>query len=107
MDRNGNGQIDDGTELFGNYTPGRADGSDITTANGFEALRYLQGTTYGFARPDTVIDQFDEGFGRLLLWRDLNHNGISEPGELQVRGGGGRDGDRARVQGEKARRSLR
>ena len=32
--------------------------------------------------PDGRLDVNDPVFKRLLLWRDLNHNGISEPGEL-------------------------
>jgi hypothetical protein len=36
LDRNGNGRVDDGSELFGNYTP-LSDGR--TAGNGFEALR--------------------------------------------------------------------
>lgn len=75
MDRNGNGVIDDGSELFGNRTPAYRDG-DITTVNGFEALRFLEGNL------DRKIDAADRAFGTLLLWRDSNHNGISEPDEL-------------------------
>jgi hypothetical protein len=82
MDRNGNGQIDDGSELFGNHTPAYADRSDLTTANGFEALKFLGSPSYGVAVPDGAISARDAAFSRLLLWRDANHNGISEPEEL-------------------------
>ena len=82
MDRNGNGQIDDGSELFGNHTPAHADRNDLMTANGFEALKYLGSPSYGISVPDSQIDSRDAAFGRLLLWRDANHNGISEPDEL-------------------------
>ena len=75
MDRNGNGVIDNGSELFGNHTPAYP-GRDVTTINGFEALRFLQDNL------DRKIDAADRAFGRLLLWRDSNHNGISEPEEL-------------------------
>lgn len=86
MDRNGNGRIDDGTELFGNYTPAYNDRRDITTANGFVALRFLETPSYGQSLPDGSIDERDAPFSRLLLWRDRNHNGISEPNELEPLG---------------------
>jgi hypothetical protein len=89
MDRNGNGRIDDGSELFGNRTPAHADRSDATTPNGFEALAYLESPSYGPSVPDGQIDGHDTAFRRLLLWRDLNHNGISEPEEIQPLSGSG------------------
>jgi hypothetical protein len=82
MDRNGNGTIDSGAELFGNATPAYP-GTDVTTPNGFEALKFLELPDYGVNRPDEVLDVNDAAFGRLLLWRDANHNGISEVEELQ------------------------
>ena len=66
IDRNGNGTIDDGTELFGDQRG---------AANGFEELRKLD--TNG----DGIIDERDADFDKLLLWID-NGNGITEPGEL-------------------------
>jgi hypothetical protein len=84
LDRNGNGFIDSGAELFGNHTPTtNISDSDVTAANGFEALRFAEGPSFGRSRRDGVIDARDAVFSRLVLWRDLNHNGISEPGELQ------------------------
>jgi hypothetical protein len=83
MDRNGNGLIDDGSELFGNYTPAYARDDGTTTPNGFEALAYLESPSYGRSVGDGQIDARDAAFFRLLLWRDLNHNGISERDELQ------------------------
>jgi hypothetical protein len=84
LDRNGNGFIDSGAELFGNHTPTtNTSQSDITAANGFEALRFSEGPSFGRSRRDGVVDARDAVFSRLVLWRDLNHNGISEPGELQ------------------------
>lgn len=68
IDRNGNGVIDDGTELFGDQNGAR---------NGFEELRRLD--TNG----DGIIDERDADFDKLLLWRD-NGNGITEPGELMT-----------------------
>jgi hypothetical protein len=83
LDRNGNGRIDDGSELFGNHTPAYADRADVTTANGFEALRFTETSSYGASRRDRLIDAKDAVFSQLLLWRDRNHNGISEPEELE------------------------
>jgi hypothetical protein len=81
MDRNNNGIIDNGTELFGNVTPKFDDPCD-TTPNGFEALKYLENEFYGNFVADGVIDRRDDAFWRLLLWYDRNHNGQSEPDEL-------------------------
>jgi hypothetical protein len=89
LDRNGNGRIDDGSELFGNHSPAYADQADPTAANGFEALRFGQGPSYGSSTADGLVDERDAIFHRLLLWRDVNHNGISEPEELQPLAGSG------------------
>lgn len=80
MDRNGNGRIDDGTELFGNHTPVTVGGETATTANGFEALKFLRSPSSGAGQ---ILGAADPEFARLLLWRDRNHNGISEPDELR------------------------
>lgn len=83
MDRNGNGRIDSGAELFGNLTPAYADEPDgPRAANGFVALLFTEGPSYGRSVADRVIDVKDAIFPRLLLWRDANHNGISEADEL-------------------------
>src|SRR5687767_8024630 len=83
MDRNGNGRIDDGSELFGNNTPVYATGARITASNGFEALKFLENSTFGRSERNGVINASDAAFARLLLWTDRNHNGLSEPDELQ------------------------
>jgi hypothetical protein len=83
LDRNGNGRIDDGTELFGNHTPARPDQPDVTTPNGFEALKFVESPVYGQSERNEVISARDAVFSQLVLWRDLNHNGISEPDELE------------------------
>ena len=83
LDRNGNGRVDDGSELFGNHTPAYPTGAGITAANGFEALRFLENPLYGRSERNQIVNAADGFFMRLLLWTDRNHNGISEPDELR------------------------
>ena len=73
IDRNGNGSIDNGGEIFGNATVLK-DGS--RAPNGFAALADLDGNG------DGVIDARDAVWSHLLLWVDRNHDGKSEPSEL-------------------------
>jgi hypothetical protein len=82
LDRNGNGAIDSGAELFGSKTPAYADAVEPRSANGFEALLLAEGPTYGGGVADGVIDARDAIYSRLRIWFDRNHNGKSEPAEL-------------------------
>jgi hypothetical protein len=72
LDRNGNGRIDDGTELFGTHTPQPAS----FAPNGFKGLAVFDDNH------DGAITSADAVFERLLLWRDENHDGVSQPREL-------------------------
>jgi hypothetical protein len=67
MDRNGNGLIDNITELYGD---------DMMPA--FDKLRKHD------ANGDRKITPQDPDYATLLVWRDLNQNGVSEAEELQT-----------------------
>ncbi|MCZ6187237.1 calcium-binding protein, partial [Campylobacter ureolyticus] len=75
IDKNGNGIIDNGNELFGNFTT--KNNGDMAN-NGFEALKDYD--TNG----DLIIDYRDDKFSELRVWQDLNSDGISNKGELKT-----------------------
>jgi hypothetical protein len=77
-DRNGDGVIGDGRELFGNATP-LANGHKAP--NGFAALQEFDMPSLG-GNGDGQLDARDQMWQTLRLWTDTNHDGISQPNEL-------------------------
>jgi hypothetical protein len=75
LDRNGNGVIDNGSELFGNFTPLK---SGMRAPNGFVALAEFDDNG------DGVIDAKDSVWGNLRAWVDTNHDGVSQPEEIRT-----------------------
>ncbi|WP_429326016.1 calcium-binding protein [Paraburkholderia sp. GAS348] len=73
LDRNHNGTIDSGAELFSNFTPLT---NGTLAANGFDALREFD------LNKDGVIDHNDAIWSSLRIWRDANGDGTSQSGEL-------------------------
>lgn len=75
LDRDGNGSIDDGSELFGSMT--RLPSGELAT-NGFAALAALDRDGDGW------LTAADPSFARLVLWSDRDQNRRSSPSELKT-----------------------
>ena len=73
LDRNGNGVIDSGRELFGDST---LLGNGQTAFDGFAALADLD------TNKDGVFNASDTQFNNVRVWRDANSGAVSQAGEL-------------------------
>lgn len=80
FDRNRNGIIDSGRELFGVNT---IKNNGTLATDGFDALKELD------INGDGRIDGQDAAFARLRIWRDQNQDGVSQSGELLTLGAAG------------------
>ena len=80
LDRNGNGTIDSGGELFGSSSP-QPFLQTGETKNGFRSLAVFDRVDRG-GNNDGKIDRRDAIFEEMKLWQDINHNGVSESNEL-------------------------
>ncbi|WP_165091006.1 calcium-binding protein [Neisseria yangbaofengii] len=73
IDRNSDGLINNGGELFGDGTVLK-DGSNA--AHGYAVLAEFD------TNSDGKVDAQDADFAKLKVWRDLNQDGVSQEGEL-------------------------
>jgi hypothetical protein len=82
LDRNNNGTIDSGWEMFGNFTlqPNMVLGGNN---NGFLALAEYDKPFQG-GNGDGVITPADRIFRSLRLGQGVNHSGVSEGNELMT-----------------------
>jgi hypothetical protein len=78
FDRNGNGLIDSGPELFGDATPAYGSTPNGKTADGFAALAQED------SNHDGIVNAQDAHWADLKVWQDLNQDGISQSVELSM-----------------------
>lgn len=81
MDRNRNGVIDDGGELFGNHTDSPYGEPPVPNSHGFNALAEYDNADLG-GNMNGRIDEGDAVWSRLRIWIDRNHDGLTTPEEL-------------------------
>ncbi len=75
LDKNNNGIIDNGGELFGDEF---IMDNGVVSSTGFDALASLD------SNGDNVINSDDTRYAELLVWIDANHNGNTDSGELKT-----------------------
>ena len=75
LDKNQDGIINNGSELFGNYS--YLD-NGTTASDGFDALSRYDSNS------DGVIDTNDEIYDTLQVWIDTNQDGTTDSGELKT-----------------------
>ena len=73
LDLNKNNEIDNGGELFG---------TDTLLANGNKAIDGFQALAQYDENKDKIINEQDEVYSQLKIWKDLNQDGISQTNEL-------------------------
>jgi hypothetical protein len=73
-DRNQDGVINDGSELFGSST---------LLNDGTKALDGYQALAQFDSNSDGVVNQQDKDFNKLSVWTDRNSDGATETGELK------------------------
>lgn len=79
LDRNANGVIDGGRELFGASTPQPS----AAEPNGFLALAVYDELAMG-GNADSLITKEDAIYRQLRIWVDENHDGVSQHHELRT-----------------------
>lgn len=79
LDKNGNGYVDDGSELFTNFNMLILDGE--VSPNGFADLAQYDRFGLG-GNDDGFITTQDQIWSQLLLWRDSNADGVSTEDEM-------------------------
>jgi hypothetical protein len=79
LDRNGNGIVDDGTEIFGEGT--RLSLENRNAPNGFVALAQYDSPSLG-GDDDGAITASDPVWTKLRVWLDSDANGICAPHEM-------------------------
>jgi hypothetical protein len=81
LDRNGDGVVDDGSELFGVGTPMILEGG--SAPNGFVGLAQYDSRQLG-GNDDGLITEADAIWPQLRIWVDANADGVSTYSEMRT-----------------------